>query len=74
MKPAAFPKCFMDELVRDGSMSLFERIETAAALPIDGLELYDALLTSLDEAYLEKICGALAPCLNPGRLTCGTPR
>jgi hypothetical protein len=33
MKPAAFPKCFMDELVRDGSMSLFERIKTAAARP-----------------------------------------
>ncbi|MGD1156825.1 MAG: hypothetical protein ABSA41_13445 [Terriglobia bacterium] len=74
MKLAAFPKWFMDELVRDRSMSLFERIETAAARPIDGLELYDAFLTSFDEASLEKVCGALAPCLNPGCLTCGTTR
>lgn len=74
MKLAAFPKCFMIELVRDRSTRLFEWIETAAARPIDGLDLYDAFLTSFDEAYLEKVCGALAPWLNPGCLTCGTTR
>ncbi len=36
MKLAAFPKCFVDELVRDRSMRLLEWIEMAAALPIDG--------------------------------------
>ena len=60
MKLAAFPKCFMDQLVRDRTMTVFDWIEMAADLPIDGLELYDGFLASLDESYLEKVRGALA--------------
>jgi sugar phosphate isomerase/epimerase len=60
MKLAAFPKCFMDELVRDRSMSLFQWIEMAADLPIDGLELYDGFLESFEEDYLRKVSAALA--------------
>ena len=59
MKLAAFPKCFMDQLVRDRTMTVFDWIEMAADLPIDGLELYDGFLASLDEAYLEKVRQAL---------------
>jgi sugar phosphate isomerase/epimerase len=55
MKLAAFPKCFMDQLVVDHSMSVFDWIEMAANLPIDGLELYDGFLDTLEEAYLEKV-------------------
>ena len=60
MKLAAFPKCFMDQLVRDRTMTVFDWIEMAADLPIDGLELYDGFLASLEEAYLKKVRGALA--------------
>jgi sugar phosphate isomerase/epimerase len=60
MKLAAFPKCFMDQLVRDRTMTVFDWIEMAADLPIDGLELYDGFLASLDESYLEKVRQALA--------------
>ena len=55
MKLAAFPKCFMDQLVLQRSMSVFDWIEMAADLPIDGLELYDGFLETLDEGYLEKV-------------------
>ncbi len=55
MKLAAFPKCYMDELVRDRTMTLFQWVEMAANLPVDGLELYDGTLTSHDDAYLEKV-------------------
>ena len=55
MKLAAFPKCYMDELVRDRTMTLFQWIDMAADLPVDGLELYDGTLTSFDDAYLEKV-------------------
>jgi sugar phosphate isomerase/epimerase len=55
MKLAAFPKCFMDQLVIHRSMSVFDWIEMAADLPIDGLELYDGFLETLEEAYLEKV-------------------
>jgi sugar phosphate isomerase/epimerase len=59
MKLAAFPKCFMDQLVRDRTMSVFDWIEMAADLPVDGLELYDGFLTSLEEPYLEKVRAAI---------------
>ena len=55
MKLAAFPKCYMDQLVRDRTMTLFQWIEMAADLPVDGLELYDGFLTSFDDAYLEQV-------------------
>jgi sugar phosphate isomerase/epimerase len=55
MKLAAFPKCYMDELVRDRTMTLFQWIDMAADLPVDGLELYDGTLTSFDDVYLEKV-------------------
>lgn len=59
MKLAAFPKCFMDQLVVDRSMSLFDWLEMSADLPIEGLEFYDGFLESLEEGYLEKVRSAL---------------
>jgi sugar phosphate isomerase/epimerase len=50
----------MDELVVHRTMSIFDWIEMAAGLPIDGLEFYDGFLESLEEAYLEKVRSALA--------------
>ena len=59
MKLAAFPKCFMDPLVRDRTMTVFDWIGMAADLPIDGLEMYDGFFTSLDEAYIDKVREAI---------------
>ena len=59
MKLAAFPKCFMDQLVRDRTMSVFDWIEMAANLPVNGLELYDGFLTSFEKPYLEKVRTAI---------------
>jgi len=59
MKLAAFPKCFMDQLVVARSMTVFDWIEMAQDLPIDGLELYDGFLASLDETYLASVRLAL---------------
>jgi len=59
MKLAAFPKCFMDQLVVERTMSVFDWIEMAADLPIDGVELYDGFLEHLDAAYLEKVRSAV---------------
>lgn len=55
MKLAAFPKCFMDQLVIDRSMSLFDWIAMASDLPIDGLELHNGFLASLDPDYLDRV-------------------
>jgi sugar phosphate isomerase/epimerase len=49
----------VDQLVVERTMSVFDWIGTAAGLPVDGLELYDGFLESLDEAYLTKVRRAL---------------
>lgn len=59
MKLAAFPKCFMDQLVVDRTMTVFDWIDMAADLPVDGLEMYSGFLESLDPAYLERVRGAI---------------
>ena len=60
MKPklAAFPKCFMDQLCVDHTMTLFEWIELAATLGVDGLEFYSGFLRD-DPAFLHQVKGAL---------------
>jgi sugar phosphate isomerase/epimerase len=60
LKIAAFPKCFIDQIAGDRSMSIFDWIEMARALDADGLELYDGFLTSLDQAYLDRIGETIA--------------
>lgn len=50
---AAFPKCYMDDLCVDHSMTIFEWIAMASTLGVDGLELYPGFLESVeDRAYL----------------------
>ena len=60
MKPrlAAFPKCFMDQLCVHHSMTLFEWIELAATLGVDGLEFYSGFLRD-DPAFLHAVRDAL---------------
>lgn len=52
---AAFPKCYMDELCVTRTLSLFQWIEMASTLDVDGLELYPGFFPSLDPAYLSKV-------------------
>ena len=59
MKLSAFPKCFMDPIVIDHTMSVFDWIDMAADLPVDGLEMYGGFFESLESAYLEKVRAAI---------------
>jgi sugar phosphate isomerase/epimerase len=59
MKLAAFPKCFMDQLVVERSMTVFDWIEMASRLPVEGLEMYPGFFERLDQGYLDKVRGAL---------------
>jgi sugar phosphate isomerase/epimerase len=56
MKPklAAFPKCYIDELCVQQTMTLFDWIEMASTLGVDGLEFYSGFLTD-DPAFLEAV-------------------
>lgn len=60
MKPklAAFPKCFMDELCVHKTMTVFDWIELASTLGVDGLEFYSGFLEN-DQAFLHKVKAAL---------------
>jgi sugar phosphate isomerase/epimerase len=51
---AAFPKGFFDAIVA-GKMSVFQWIEGAATLGLDGVELYPRFLESFDAAYLARV-------------------
>jgi sugar phosphate isomerase/epimerase len=57
---SAFPKCYIDQIAGDRSMSVFEWIEMAKSLDADGLEMYDRFFTSLDPAYLDQVGDALS--------------
>jgi sugar phosphate isomerase/epimerase len=60
VKLAAFPKCYMDELCVMRSMTLFEWIDQAAQLPIDGLEMYDRFFQDFSPRYLVEVRTRLA--------------
>src|SRR3954453_11186252 len=54
---AAFPKGFVAALL-DGRMSVFEWIELAGSLGVDGVELYPRFLEAFDSRYLSRVRGA----------------
>lgn len=49
-KLAAFPKAYMQALVKDGSMTLSEWFKLATTLDIDGLEFYAGFIEMADSA------------------------
>lgn len=57
---AAFPKAFMQELCKDGSMKVSEWIELASQLDIEGLEWYAGFLEMADETNWEKFRAEVA--------------
>lgn len=61
MKPklAVFPKCFMDLLCVDRTMTLFEWIELGATLGVDGLEFYSGFIED-SEPFLDRVKDSLA--------------
>lgn len=60
MKIAAFPKCYLDEISLQRSMSVFDWIELAKDLEAEGLEMYEGFFWSLDDAYISAIGEAIA--------------
>ena len=57
MRPrlAAFPKCYIDAIAGDRSMSVFDWIEMAKSLDADGLEMFEGFFTSLESGYLDSV-------------------
>ncbi|MCY3781484.1 MAG: sugar phosphate isomerase/epimerase [Chloroflexi bacterium] len=59
MKIVAFPKCYLDAIAGDRTMTVFDWIEMAKSLPAEGLEMYEGFLTSLDDAYILQLRDAI---------------
>jgi sugar phosphate isomerase/epimerase len=61
MKPriSAFPKCYLEDIAGERTMSVFDWIELARSLDADGLEMYDGFFTSLDAGYLDRVRAAI---------------
>lgn len=52
---AAFPKCFLDDIIVHQSMTLFDWIEEASQLDLDGLEMYYPFFEGRGEAYVDRV-------------------
>jgi sugar phosphate isomerase/epimerase len=59
-KIAAFPKCYIDKIAGERTMSVFDWIEMARTLDADGLEMYDGFFTSLEPAYIDSVAAAIS--------------
>ena len=54
-KISAFPKCYIEQIAAQRSMSVFDWIGMATALDADGLEMYDGFFTTLEPGYLDSV-------------------
>jgi sugar phosphate isomerase/epimerase len=59
LKISAFPKCYIDQIAGDRSISVFDWIQMARSLDADGLEMYDGFFTSLETSYVDGIGQAI---------------
>ena len=59
LKISAFPKCYIEQIAGDRTMSVFDWIEQAKSLDADGLELLDGFFTSLEPSYLDSVGAAI---------------
>lgn len=59
MQIAAFPKCYLEDIARHRTMTVFEWIDMARDLDAEGLEMYDGFFTSLDDSYIDRVSAAI---------------
>ncbi len=59
LRLAAFPKCYIEQIAGNRTMSVFDWIDMARSLDADGLEMYDGFFTSLDDSYIDRVGDAI---------------
>ena len=59
MKISAFPKCYMDELSVDRTMTIFDWIERSKVLVAEGLEMYEGFFLNFEDAYIDSVGEAI---------------
>lgn len=72
-KLSVFPKCYMDELCVTKTMTLFDWIELAATLDVDGVEMYPGFIKSFQPEYLGRIKKQLQKHRLEAPMMCASP-
>jgi sugar phosphate isomerase/epimerase len=72
-KLSVFPKCYMDDLCVTRTMTLFDWIELAATLGVDGVEMYPGFFESFEPEYLERVKMQLAEHRLEAPMMCASP-
>ncbi|MET7402884.1 sugar phosphate isomerase/epimerase family protein [Dactylosporangium sp. NPDC005572] len=73
MRIAAFPKGELEAMVVRRSKTVFEWIEDARTLGVDGLELHTGFLWSADDGYLATVADAIAGAGFEMPMMCASP-
>lgn len=72
-KISAFPKCYIDAISVDKTMTVFDWIEESRSLGAEGLEMYDKFFASLDNAYLDGVAEAIRAAGYAMPMLCASP-
>ena len=73
LRISAFPKCYLDRIAGERSMSVFEWITMSRALDCDGLEMYEGFFTSLENGYIDSVADAIADTGRQMPMLCCSP-
>lgn len=73
MRIAAFPKGYLTEMVAERTMSVFDWIEQAKALPVEGLELHSGFFWERTDDELDRIADALHEANFEMPMLCASP-
>lgn len=55
VKLAAFPKCYLDDIIVHKTMTLFDWIEKASHLGVDGLEMHNLFFEGKNDSFIEEV-------------------
>lgn len=72
-KLSAFPKCYMDALCVTRTMTLFDWIDEAATLGVDGVEMYPGFFDNFEIQYLDRVKEHLAKHNLEAPMMCASP-
>ncbi len=70
---SVFPKCYMDALCVTRTMTLFEWIDLAATLGVDGVEMYPGFFESFETDHLRRVKGHLEEAGLQAPMMCASP-
>jgi len=59
LKLSAFPKCYLEKIAGERSMTVFEWIEQAKQLDADGLEMYEGFFANFEPSYLDSVADSI---------------